>query len=146
MDKKEFLRDVCPVCKEGALEILNYTADGGEGYYTAKCTNCQVVFDNLNAKIWHDAKMWRVDLSENRREFYMVNQETEETYDLQNFHDVVKLCFDMNNIVEDHSKRRLDRLLYCLEKICIEYNLDNRYIHNLTIEAEQELSKRWNNG
>jgi len=35
-------------------------------------------------------------------------------------------------------------LLYCLEKICIQYDVDRDYLHKITIEAEHELN-RWKN-
>ena len=50
-----YLKEKCPVCKEGALEITNYTAtDCGNSYYTAKCTNCRVAFDYLDSEQWHE--------------------------------------------------------------------------------------------
>lgn len=53
IEDKSYLNKKCPVCKVGALEILNYTATKwGESYWTAKCTNCSVVFDKLNADEW----------------------------------------------------------------------------------------------
>lgn len=97
--KGEYLRERCPVCHSGALEITNYTAtQSGEGYFTAKCTNCGVIFDKLNADDWHEDKTWLIKKT-NEDKLLLINQDLDVSYDLSNFHDVVRLSMDLNEIM-----------------------------------------------
>ena len=97
--ESKYLRERCPVCQFGALEITNYTACmDGTGYFTAKCTNCGVVFDKLDKKAWHEDKTWNVETTDDTRKFLLINQDLDKTYDLTNFHEVVLLSMDLNEI------------------------------------------------
>lgn len=99
MDNR-YLRERCPVCRVGALEITNYTANGdGSGYWTAKCTNCGVVFDKMDAKAWHEDKTWILEKT-NEGIWILINQDLDVKYDLSNFHDIVRLSMDLNEIME----------------------------------------------
>lgn len=93
--KSSYLREECPICKQGALEILNYTAvNVGESYYTAECTNCHVVFDKLSIKDWHEDKTWDVIIDGGN--FSLKNQDDDIVYDLSLFEDVVRLSVYLN--------------------------------------------------